>query len=113
MERIYLVYVTASNQEEAEKLAQAAVGERLAACANVYPRIKSYYWWEGKMESDEEAVLILKTRGGLMERLISRLKELHSYSCPCIVALPVEEGHAEYLAWILRETGFKAPSQDR
>jgi len=105
--------VTAANEEEATKLAKTLVSERLAACANVYPRLKSFYWWEGKLETDEEASLILKTRGGLMERLVSRLKELHSYSCPCILALPVEEGNPEFMRWILEETGFEGAGQSR
>ncbi len=113
MERIYLVYVTASNEEEASKLARTLVSERLAACANVYPQIKSFYWWEGQVETDEEASLILKTRGGLMEKLISRIKELHSYSCPCILALPVEEGYPEFMRWLLAETGFKEAQEGR
>ncbi len=105
--------MTAANEEEATKLAKTLVSERLAACANVYPRLKSFYWWEGKLETDEEASLILKTRGGLMERLVSRLKELHSYSCPCILALPVEEGNPEFMRWILEETGFEGAGQSR
>lgn len=105
-ERLYLVYVTAGNLEEAQKIARTLVQERLVACANVYPQIYSYYWWEGEVQEDQEVSMILKTRGGLMDELIQRIKELHSYSCPCIVALPIEEGAEDFCAWILKETNF-------
>ena len=107
MERIYLVYITASNEEEAQKIAKTLVSERLAACANVYPRLYSFYWWEGKLEEDTESSIILKTRSGLLEKLKRRLKEIHSYSCPCLLALPVEEGEEDFCLWILKETGYK------
>jgi periplasmic divalent cation tolerance protein len=98
------VYVTAANLEEAQTIAAQVVGERLAACANVIGGMRSVYWWQGKLEKGEECVLILKTRDRLVEALTARVKALHSYSCPCVVALPIVGGHAEYLRWIDDET---------
>jgi periplasmic divalent cation tolerance protein len=98
------VYITASSRAEALKIGRALVAERLAACANVLPRARSVYWWQGKMEEADEAVLVAKTRAALAGRLIERVKSLHSYSCPAIVALPILKGNPDYLAWIAAET---------
>ncbi len=101
---VYLVYVTASSQEEAKDLAKKAVEARLAACANVYPQITSFYWWEGKLNQDQEASVIFKTWADKVEKLIERLKEWHSYSCPCVLAWPIEKGNQAFIAWIEQET---------
>ncbi len=101
---VYMVYVTASNENEALRLAEGVVKERLAACANVYPRIKSVYWWEEKLQTDEEAVVIFKTVPERLEKLIKRIKELHSYECPCVLSWPIEKGHQDFMAWVLKET---------
>jgi periplasmic divalent cation tolerance protein len=99
-----LVYVTTADEAEAERLARAAVEERLAACANILPGMRSLYWWQGKVEAGRETVLILKTRANLVDALTARLKELHSYDTPCIVALPILGGNADFLTWIAAET---------
>jgi periplasmic divalent cation tolerance protein len=99
-----LVYITAGSQQEALRVARALVEARLAACANVRDQITSLYWWEGKLQEDPEAVVIAKTRASLMDQLIAKVREVHSYDCPCVVALPIYEGHAEFLNWIARET---------
>ena len=99
-----VVYVTASDVEEAKRIARAVVEERLAACANIYPEIRSIYWWQGKVEESSEAALVLKTRKELVPKLIERVKQLHSYTVPCIIALPITEGNREFLEWIKSET---------
>ncbi len=104
---VYLVYVTAGSEEEARKLARQVVEERLAACANVYPGITSYYWWEGKLQEDREASLIFKTSAEKVEKLVERVKELHTYSCPCVLAWPVEKGYRAFISWVLEETQNK------
>lgn len=98
------VYVTASTRGEALRIARAVVKERLAACANVLGGARSVYWWQGKMEEAGEAVMVLKTRAALVDRLVRRVKALHSYTCPAIVALPILEGNPDYLEWIAAET---------
>jgi periplasmic divalent cation tolerance protein len=98
------VYITASSMDEANRIADAVVGERLAACANILPGMTSIYRWKGKVERVEECVLILKTRAALFGQLEARVKALHSYDTPCIVALPVTAGNAGYLEWIQMET---------
>ena len=98
------IYITTGDQAEARKIGEALVRERLVACANILPSIQSYYWWEGEVQSSAEAVLIAKTRQALVEPLIEKVKSLHSYSCPCVVALPIEAGHAPFLRWIEEQT---------
>lgn len=98
------IYITAASRDEALKIGRALVGERLAACANALPGAHSIYRWQGRVEEAEECVLVAKTRAGLVDRLIVRVKSLHSYTCPGIVALPILEGNPDYLAWIAAET---------
>lgn len=102
------VYVTASSCEQALSIGRAVVGERLAACANVFDSMTSIYWWQESLQEDGEASLILKTRSDLVERLTARIKELHSYDCPCVVAVPITGGNPAYLRWIMKETMAKA-----
>ena len=98
-----VVYCTAP-QEEADALARALVQERLAACVNIAP-VRSCYIWEGKLNFDPEALLIIKTTRGRFEALRKRIVELHSYSLPEIIALPVAEAHQPYLDWLARSVG--------
>ena len=98
-------YVTAGSRDEALTIGRTVVEERLAACANVLDGMTSIYWWQGALEQAAEAVLILKTRAELVERLSARIRELHSYACPCVVALPVAAGNPGYLDWIAAESG--------
>lgn len=98
------LYITASSKEEALKIGRALVEERLVACANVIDGVSSLYWWEGKVQEDSEAVLIAKTQEKLVEAVIEKVKSLHSYSCPCVIALPIESGHEPYLQWLAAET---------
>ena len=101
---VVLVYVTTESREQAIGIGRVLVGERLAACANVSGPITSIYRWEGLVHEDEEHVLIAKTRDSLVERLEARVKTLHSYDCPCVVALPITGGHRPFLEWIVAET---------
>lgn len=98
-----LIYVTAPAREAAEKIATAVVTERLAACANIFGGMTSVFHWEGKLCRENEAALILKTTEEKTTALIARIKELHSYDCPCIVALPIEDGNTEFLNWVRQE----------
>ena len=104
---VAFVYVTAANSDEAASIARAVVSERLAACANVLPGITSIFRWEGRLEETGETALILKTRIERIEALTARIKALHSYECPCVVALPVAGGNSAFLDWIGAES---APS---
>ncbi|HYD17826.1 MAG TPA: divalent-cation tolerance protein CutA [Patescibacteria group bacterium] len=98
------IYVTAPSEIEAKAIADAVVQDRLAACANMIPGIKSIYHWKGKIEEAQETVIIFKTRASLFQAVEARVKELHKFATPCIVALPVVTGSAAYLDWIMDET---------
>src|SRR5579863_8652807 len=100
----YFVYVTATSKEEARKIGREVVERRLAACANVLDSIQSIYWWEGAVQEANEAVLILKTKESTLQELIETVRRLHSYDCPCIVALSIKAGNPAYLEWIENET---------
>lgn len=104
MEKIYMIYVTASSTSEAEKISEKIVHARLAACANIHDGVESFYWWEDKFQKDAEAVIIFKTRKSLLSKLEKAVKEVHSYSCPCIVALPISYASKDYQKWVIRET---------
>jgi len=99
-----LLYMTASGADEARRIGDALVAERLAACVNIIPGMTSIYRWEGEVRHDSEVVLIAKTRAELVGPATERVRALHSYDCPCIVALPVAGGNPDFLAWIADET---------
>lgn len=99
-----LIYVTAGSREEALGIGRALVESRLAACANVLAGTRSVYWWEGKVSEDDEVSLLLKTRDDLVGRLVDKVKEIHSYDCPCVVAVPITGGNRAFLDWIDAET---------
>ncbi len=99
-----VVLVTAPSAEQAAALGRALVGERLAACGNVVPSIRSIYRWEGEVRDEPEALLVLKTTRARFEALRERALALHPYQVPEVIALPVEAGSAAYLEWIARET---------
>ena len=103
------LYLTVANREEAETIGRTLVEERLAACANVFGAIRSFYRWEGVLCEDDETALVVKTRCDLVRAVVARTKELHSYSCPCVVALPITDGNPEFLSWIEQETRHKPP----
>lgn len=99
-----MVYMTAGSGEEARRIASAIVSERLAACANIFEGVRSFYWWEGRIQDEAEVVIIAKTRKDLLLKLTEKVRSIHSYSCPCIVAVPILGGHAPFLEWIRQET---------
>lgn len=100
MQEFIIIYVTAGSTSEASRLARALVEERLAACVNQIGPIQSVYRWEGKLEESVEQLLIIKTRKELFPALEKRVRELHSYSVPEIVALPIIDGSPDYLRWL-------------
>lgn len=99
-----LLYVTAGSAEEAARIGRTMVDEQLAACANVLPGMTSIYRWQGHIQEDAEAVLILKSRDDLIRAVVARIKALHSYDVPCVVALPIAGGNPDFLKWIESET---------
>jgi periplasmic divalent cation tolerance protein len=95
-----IIFITASSEEEAKKIATALVKEKLVACANIIPKIISIYWWENKVCQEDEVMLIAKSTQPLFSTIKDRVKSLHSYKVPEIISFPISEGLPEYLNWI-------------
>jgi periplasmic divalent cation tolerance protein len=104
MERAVFVYTTYPSIVEAERAGQTLVERRLCACVNILPGMVSLYWWQGRIERGDEAVMIIKTRSSLAEAVRAAVKQMHSYSTPAILVLPVETVDPDYHAWIVAET---------
>ena len=99
-----VVFVTAKDAKQAQKIAAGLIRGRLAACVNVVKDIKSIFWWEGSVDQSDEALLIIKSRKTLLKKIIRKVKELHSYQLPEIIALPIIDGSKDYLKWIGEST---------
>lgn len=102
---IRFVYMTAGDLGEAKAIGRELVESGLAACVNILPQMHSIYRWEGKIEEATEVVMIAKTAASRVPELTARVKSLHSYSCPCVVSLGVEDGYQPYLDWIRSSVG--------
>ncbi len=101
------VYTTYPSVVEAEQAGRALVEQRLCACVNILPGMVSLYWWQGKVDRGEEVVMIIKTRASLAEPVRAAVKQMHSYSTPAILVLPIEKLDPDYHAWIVAETQGK------
>jgi periplasmic divalent cation tolerance protein len=99
-----IIFVTASGAEEAAKMAEAVVEERLAACVNIVGGVESIYRWEGKVTRDREVLMIIKSTSERYAELERRIKELHSYTTPEVVAFEIERGSQPYLDWLRDST---------
>ena len=105
MEDFIVVFITAPSVEDGEKIARFLVEQRLAACVNMIPQIHSVYHWEGQVEQESEALLIVKTKAKLFEtHLIPAVQRIHPYKVPEIIAVPIQAGLPAYLNWINQET---------
>ena len=98
-----VLFITTANAEEARRIADLLLKERKAACINIVPRVDSLFWWQGKVDSAKEALLIIKTRKPLLGKLIKKMRALHSYEVPEIIALPIIGGNSDYLDWLDKE----------
>jgi periplasmic divalent cation tolerance protein len=103
-ERVVFVYTTHPSVVEAERIGRELVDRRLCACVNILPGMVSLYWWQGAIERGEEAVMIIKTRAALAEPVRAAVRQLHSYTTPAILVLPIESVDANYREWLLTET---------
>ncbi len=99
-----VVFVTASGRKEAQKIARGLLKEKLAACVNIVDGVDSFFWWQGKVDKAREALLVIKTKKGLLRRLIKTVVSLHSYEAPEVIALPIIAGNKKYLDWIDEST---------
>lgn len=99
-----VIFITAPNEDEAARIARSLVEARLAACANIVRNIRSIYTWQGSVQDDAEVLMVVKTRKGLFEAVSGKVKELHSYDVPEIIALPIIDGSPDYLNWLREST---------
>jgi len=100
-----IVYITTSGKEESKRIANALLEDKLVGCVNILPTIESVYLWKGKIEEDSESLLIAKTKVSNVGSIIKKVKEIHSYDIPCIVAIPIVQGSEDYLGWLESEIG--------
>ncbi|MGL4376913.1 MAG: divalent-cation tolerance protein CutA [Microcoleaceae cyanobacterium] len=98
------VYVTCKNRAEALNIGKSVVEARLAACGNIIDGMESICWWQGELQVEKEAILIMKSRRDLFAELTEKVKSEHSYQVPCVVALPIQQGNQDYLNWLIAET---------
>ena len=96
----FLTYIMTKNENEALTIANLAVQKNLAACGNIFPKMKSIYMWQNKLQNDNETLLILKTNSNKYPLLEKLILEKHSFEVPCILKIPISDGNKEYLKWI-------------
>ncbi len=92
--------VTTKDTKQAQKIANGLLQDKLVACANIVAGVRSLFWWHGKIDSSREALLVLKTKKTLFKKVVAKVKALHSYQVPEIIALPIAAGSSDYLKWI-------------
>jgi periplasmic divalent cation tolerance protein len=95
-----IILITTANIEEAQQISKILLERKKAACVNIIPGINSCYWWEGKIEKEQENLIIVKTTRALFDEVVRLVKENHSYKVPEIIALPIIGGNPDYLKWI-------------
>ncbi len=95
-----VVFVTAKDLSEAKRISQKLLEEKLIACANIVEGVKSFFWWQGKIDNAQEVLLILKSQESLFKKIVKTVKSVHSYEVPEVIALPIVEGNPDYLRWI-------------
>ena len=95
-----VIFITTSNKKEAKRIASGILKNKLAACVNIVGGIESLFWWQGKIDSAKEALLIVKSKKQNLDKIIRLVKSLHSYDVPEIIALPVTGGYKPYLRWV-------------
>lgn len=104
MTDIYVVFATVGNEEEASRIGRTLVEEKLIACVNIVSQIHSIYWWKGEICDDQECLMVMKTPSSRFPLLRDRIRSLHSYEVPEIIAFPIAQGLPEYLDWVVENT---------
>ena len=98
-----VLFITTANTEEAQRISRALLEQRKVACVNIVPGVSSFFWWQDKIDSAQENLLIVKTKASQLNELVRLVKELHSYDVPEIIAMPIIGGNQDYLEWIGNE----------
>jgi len=100
---LVVLFITTATAEEAGRISEVLLNERKAACVNIVPKVSSLFWWQDKIESAEENLLIVKTKAPLLNEVVRLIIENHSYEVPQVIALPIVGGNQDYLEWIDKE----------
>ena len=98
-----VIFITVSTSEEAHKIAEVLLNQRRVACVNIVPGVSSLFWWQDKLDSAQESLLIVKTKTSQLNEVVRLVKEIHSYDVPEIIATPIIGGNQDYLEWIDKE----------
>jgi periplasmic divalent cation tolerance protein len=99
-----VIFITTGTDGESRRVAEALLEQRKAACVNIVPTVTSLFWWEDRIDSDQESLLIVKSKASLLDEIVSLVKGIHSYDVPEVIALPIIGGNADYLQWIGKVT---------
>ena len=105
-----VIFITCNDAEEAQNIAELLLEQRLAACVNIVPEISSSFWWEGKIDTAQESLLIVKTKAKILPEIILSVKTVHTNTIPEIIALPIIDGNQDYLDWIDNEVAEEGES---
>ena len=108
---LLVLLVTTGSSEETHQIASELLNQRKAACVNIVPAVTSLFRWQGKVDSAQESLLIIKTEASLLSEIVALVKQIHSYDVPEIIALPVVGGSQDYLEWVGKETGYRGRKQ--
>ncbi len=100
---LVVIFITTANAEEAQRISKALLEQKKAACVNIVSGVNSLFWWQGKLDSAQENLLIVKTKASLLNELTRLVKEIHSYDTPEIIALPIVGGNQDYIEWVAKE----------
>jgi len=95
-----VILITTGSEEEAHRIADQLLNQRKAACVNIVPRVDSLFWWQGKLDSAQESLLVIKTKTSKLKEITELVKKVHSYEVPEVIALPIVGGNEDYLKWL-------------
>jgi len=95
-----VILITTGSEEEAHRIADQLLNQRKAACVNIVPRVDSLFWWQGKLDSAQETLLVIKTKTSKLKEITELVKKVHSYEVPEVIALPIVGGNEDYLKWL-------------
>ena len=98
-----ILFIAAATADEAQQISNVLLNQKKVACVNIVPKVTSLFWWQGKLDSAQESLLIVKTKASQLENIVTVVKENHSYDVPEVIALPIIGGNQDYLEWICSE----------
>ena len=104
MDDLIIILMTASSAEEAQLISNSLLEKRLIACSNIINDMKSKFWWNGNIQTENEVMIIAKSRKSHLKEIIKNVKSLHSYDVPEILSIPILNGNPDYLDWLIKET---------